>query len=63
MQWLATTVQKLVEYISSLPHSAIDGPQINLIQTYLAYVLIAFLYILGLYIRKWLRIRQQIRQL
>ena len=39
------------------------GPQINLIQTYLAYVLIAFLYILGLYIRKWLRIRQQIRQL
>lgn len=63
MQWLATTVQKLVEYMSSLPHSAIDGPQINLIQTYLAYVLIAFLYILGLYIRKWLRIRQQIRQL
>jgi len=63
MQWLATTVQTLVNGISSLPHSTLDGLQFNLFQTYLAYILIAFVYALGLYARKWFRIRRQIQQL
>ena len=63
MQWLATAVQTLVNGISALPHSTLDGLQFNLIQTYLAYIFIASLYALGLFARKWLRIRRQIQQL
>jgi len=63
MQWLATAVQALVNGISSLPHSTFDGLQFNLLQTYLAYILIAFVYALSLYARKWFRIRRQIQQL
>ena len=63
MQWLATTVQTLVNGISSLPHSTLDNLQFNLFQTYLAYILIASVYALSLYARKWFRIRRQIQQL
>ena len=63
MQWLATTVQTLVNGISSLPHSTLDNLQFNLLQTYLAYILITSVYALSLYARKWFRIRRQIKQL
>ena len=63
IQWLATAVQTLVDSISMLPYSTIDGLEINLFQTFLAYLLIALTYALSRYARKWHRIRSLIRQL
>ena len=60
---MATAVQTLVNGIAALPHSTLDGLQLNLIQTYLAYIFIAFLYAIGLFALKWFRIRRLIQQL